>query len=175
MSKERLDYQKLCPNHYSNYEDGCCMESCEFYNRNECPVVYVNGLIADLKAKLAEKETEIGFLEATTISMQEDIDYWEKQLEEKEQELNKFKSIGATPRQLQRAYQERYKYNERCSELKKQHIQNKINFAVEKLEEVYDKFISDYVDCKDFSELFCGVTNFLDNQIKAIKEMMESE
>jgi chromosome segregation ATPase len=66
MSKEILDYQKLCSNYYSSWEEGCCMESCEFYNHNECPVVYVNGLleerdktIADLEAKLAEKDKAI--------------------------------------------------------------------------------------------------------------------
>lgn len=65
MSKESLDYQKLCSNYYSSWEEGCCMESCEFYNHNECPVVYVNGLleerdktIADLEAKLAESQHE---------------------------------------------------------------------------------------------------------------------
>lgn len=66
MSKESLDYQKLCSNYYSSWEEGCCMESCEFYNHNECPVVYVNGLleerdktIADLEAKLAESEKNV--------------------------------------------------------------------------------------------------------------------
>ena len=61
-----LDYSKLCSNYLCNYEDGCCMESCEFYNHNECPVVYVNGLlggkdktIADLEAKLGEKNDEL--------------------------------------------------------------------------------------------------------------------
>ena len=56
MSKESLDYKKLCSNYYSSWEEGCCMESCEFYNHDECPVVYVNGLIANLEAKLAESE-----------------------------------------------------------------------------------------------------------------------
>lgn len=59
MSKESLDYQKLCSNYYSSWEEGCCMESCEFYNHNECPVVYVKGLIADLETKLAEKDTKL--------------------------------------------------------------------------------------------------------------------
>lgn len=54
MSKrETLDYLKLCSNYYSSWEDGTCMESCEYYNHNECPVVYVNGLITELKEQLA--------------------------------------------------------------------------------------------------------------------------
>ena len=80
-----------------------------------------------LKQQLAEKGTDIAFLEATTCSMQDDIDYWEnkvdqleEKLAEKEEELKEFKSIGATPRQLQRAYQERYKYNERRLRLEEQ-------------------------------------------------------
>lgn len=62
MSKrETLDYLKLCSNYYSNNEDGCCMESCEYYNHDECPVVYVNGLITELEEKLAltEKALEL--------------------------------------------------------------------------------------------------------------------
>ena len=57
MSKrEAIDYLKLCSNYYANYEDGTCMESCEYYNHNECPVVYVNGLITELKEQLALTE-----------------------------------------------------------------------------------------------------------------------
>ena len=62
MSKrETLDYLKLCSNYYSSWEDGTCMESCEYYNHNECPVVYVNGLITELKEQLAltEKALEL--------------------------------------------------------------------------------------------------------------------
>ena len=61
MSKESLDYKKLCSNYYSSWEEGCCMESCEFYNHDECPVVYVNGLISDLETKLeiTEKALEL--------------------------------------------------------------------------------------------------------------------
>ena len=59
MSKERLNCEDICPNHYSSWEEGTCMECCEIYNRGECPVVYVNDLekqIADLEAKLAESQ-----------------------------------------------------------------------------------------------------------------------
>ncbi len=55
MSKESLDYSILCPNYYSSWEDGCCMENCEVYHRDECPIVYVNGL-------LSEKDEEIKIL-----------------------------------------------------------------------------------------------------------------
>lgn len=59
-----------------------------------------------------------------------------QQLAEKEKELKKIKDLRATPKQLQRAYQERYKYKERCNELKNQHLKDKISFAVEQLEKV---------------------------------------
>lgn len=59
-----------------------------------------------------------------------------QQLAEKEKELKKIKNLRATPKQLQRAYQERYKYKERCNELKNQHLKDKISFAVEQLEKV---------------------------------------
>ena len=42
-----MDYTKICSNFYSDYEDGCCMEACEFYNHNECPVQYVKGLLEE--------------------------------------------------------------------------------------------------------------------------------
>lgn len=108
----------------------------------ECPVVYVNELISDLEAKLAEIEKE----------------------------LKEFKSIGATPRQLQRAYQERYKYNERCSELEKQHNQNKINFAVEQLEQLKEKSLHFLVQNTEKLSGFYVDVEEIDNQIKAIKE-----
>lgn len=78
MSNESLDYQKLCSNYYLSYEDGCCMESCEFYNHNECPVVYVNGLLEKKDDKIAELETEIADAE-------EHIDNLELQLREQYQ------------------------------------------------------------------------------------------
>ena len=56
MSNGSLDYQKLCSNYYSSYEDGCCMESCEFYNHNECPIVYVNGLLEKKDEEIAQLE-----------------------------------------------------------------------------------------------------------------------
>ena len=100
-------------------------------------------------------------------------DDYKQQLAEKEEELKEFKSIGATPRQLQRAYQERYKYNERCDKLKNQHIQNKINFAVSYLE-VIKAFIIDkefYFTGEDYSTVYVeDITEEIDNQIKAIKE-----
>lgn len=59
VGKERLDCEDICPNYYSSWEEGTCMECCEIYNRGECPMVYVNDLekqVADLEAKLAEQQ-----------------------------------------------------------------------------------------------------------------------
>lgn len=74
MSNGSLDYQKLCSNYYSSYEDGCCMESCEFYNHNECPVVYVNGLLEkkDEEIALTEKSLKI----AVNIANQKSAHLW---------------------------------------------------------------------------------------------------
>lgn len=65
MSKERLNCEDICPNHYSSWEEGTCMECCEIYNMGECPVVYVNDLekqIADIETKLSESENTIANL-----------------------------------------------------------------------------------------------------------------
>ena len=47
-----LDYLKLCPNYYTDWEEGCCMENCTFNDLNECPIHYVKSL-------LEEKDKEI--------------------------------------------------------------------------------------------------------------------
>ena len=167
-----------------------------------CNEFYMQKQVTDLEAKLAEREKfmkDNGFknLEELDNYIQkihshydevknkgtcglcekidnEQIKELKQQLSEKDKELNKFKSIGATPRQLQRAYQERFKYNERCSELKKQHIQNKINFAVSYLE-VIKAFIIDkefYFTGEDYSTVYVeDITEEIDNQIKELKEM----
>lgn len=97
MSKERLDYQKLCPNHYSNYEDGCCMESCEIYNHDECPVVYVNELISDLEAKLAESEKHnawvLEFLEKCKIDTNSTPEYSQNPIIEYLEQVSDFRAV----------------------------------------------------------------------------------
>ena len=59
MSKKSLDYEKLCCNYYSSWEDGCCMESCEYYNHNECPITYVKELLAEKDQKIATLEQQL--------------------------------------------------------------------------------------------------------------------
>ena len=72
----------------------------EMFKSSDTIIRSFTNKIADLEAKLAEKETEIGFLEGTINSMQEDISYWEQKLAEKEkavdglQEINQ--SLGQT-------------------------------------------------------------------------------
>lgn len=161
-----------------------------------CNEFYLEKLITDLKLKLAESEgayrdinrafneqRELWKQQLAEIEKERDANYenysicWKdneylkKQLAEKEEELKEFKSIGATPKQLQRAYQERFKYNERCCELKKQHIQNKINFTVGRLEKVkvaLKTFKFNYNGVIDCCEDY--VFDIIDNQIKELKE-----
>lgn len=67
MSKESLDYLKLCPNYYTNWEDGCCMENCTYNSLDECPIHYVNGLLEekDETTKTLEKALELACKEIT--------------------------------------------------------------------------------------------------------------
>jgi hypothetical protein len=60
---DNLDYTKICSDFYSNSEDGCCFECCEFLNHDECPVGYVQGL-------LEEKDTVIEELKEWNIKVE---------------------------------------------------------------------------------------------------------
>lgn len=64
MSKESLDYSILCPNYYTNWEDGCCMESCTFNDLDQCPIHYVKGLLEDKdqQIEILQKGLGIGFV-----------------------------------------------------------------------------------------------------------------
>lgn len=48
-----IDYTQICPEFYTNYEDGCCMENCTFESKGYCPVRYVKGLLEE-KDKVIE-------------------------------------------------------------------------------------------------------------------------
>lgn len=48
-----IDYTQICPEFYTNYEDGCCMENCIYNDLDECPIHYVKGLL-DEKDKAIE-------------------------------------------------------------------------------------------------------------------------
>ena len=63
MSKETLDYLKLCPNYYTNWEDGCCMENCTFNDLDECPIHYVNGLLEEKDQRIADLEAKLTLTE----------------------------------------------------------------------------------------------------------------
>lgn len=52
-----FDYLKVCPNYYSNWEDGCCMENCTFNDLDECPIHYVKGLLEEKDKAIANWET----------------------------------------------------------------------------------------------------------------------
>jgi hypothetical protein len=61
MSKESLDYSILCPNYYTNWEDGCCMENCTHNDLDLCPIHYVKGLLEDKdhQIKILQKALEL--------------------------------------------------------------------------------------------------------------------
>lgn len=98
------------------------------------------------------------------------IEELKQQLAEKEKELKKIKNLRATPKQLQRAYQERYKYKERCNELKNQHLKDKISFAVEQLEKVKELFESCWDYYFDIGEL-CNKELFYNKIEQLIAEL----
>lgn len=59
MSKESLDYSILCPNYYTNWEEGCCMETCTHNDLDLCPIHYVKGLLEDKDQQIAELEEQL--------------------------------------------------------------------------------------------------------------------
>lgn len=160
MSKESLDYQKLCLNYYSSWEEGCCMESCEFYNHNECPVVYVNGLIADLEAKLAEsEELNKKLLLEKCDCLKLVCDYEEEDRKLKQQLAEKENRIKKLNIEAQKYFEDAY-----CNDF---HNQDKISFAVEQLEKVKELL---YPELRFDYSLYLRVMHEIDNQIKQLKE-----
>ena len=61
MSKKSLDYSILCPNYYTNWEEGCCMETCTHNDLDLCPIHYVKGLLEDKdqQIKILQKALEL--------------------------------------------------------------------------------------------------------------------
>lgn len=103
--------------------------------------------IADLETKLAEKDSEIEILNVRITTMQEDIDYWEKQLAESE---NLLKDIAKNEKSFSN--------------------QDKIEFAIAELEKVKE-FLINSVAWWGYKSDGVSPTEFIDNQIKEIKEM----
>ena len=158
---------------YEHYiKNGCnptgYNEACESIIFGQITVDSLLDEISNLKEDLNNSEQK-----CLICNKEQENDQLKQQLAKMEKELKEFKSIGATARQLQRAYQDRYKYNDRCCELKKQHIQNKINFAVEQLEKVRTQFQTKYSWYEETHRV-CEKTDdfiiWLDNQIKELKE-----
>ena len=168
MSKERLNCEDICPNHYSSWEEGTCMECCEIYNRGECPVVYVNDLekqIADLEAKLAEEDKKILELQEDSIRVNQ---IYNEELAEKDNEIEKYKQL-CTISKLEDLQIENM--------LLKGKAQDKISFAVELLEKVKNKFngkrpIDDLANGVglELGYTTTQIQNYIDNQIKQLKE-----
>ena len=175
LPKSCAECEWFTSNHIGDHRNFCLLARMPFYNtkeeREKGRGQHKNGL-SDFECPLKplaeiEKERDANY-ENYSICWK-DNEYLKKQLAEKEEELKEFKSIGATPKQLQRAYQERFKYNERCCELKKQHIQNKINFAVEQLEKVKELGVKDFNLGKGNLAL-ARLIDKINNQIKELKE-----
>lgn len=86
MSEESLDYLKLCPNYYTNWEDGCCMESCTINDMNECPIHYVKGLLEEKDKAIESWETMYKSVMQTCHNDKEEIERLNKQLKNLQQE-----------------------------------------------------------------------------------------
>lgn len=50
-----FDYLKLCPNYYTDWEEGCCMENCTLNDINECPIHYVKGLLEEKDKEITQR------------------------------------------------------------------------------------------------------------------------
>lgn len=188
MSKDRLDCEDICPNYYSSWEEGTCMESCEIRNRGECPVVYVNDLekqIADLEAKLAEKETRIAELEdkdwyELTIKQLEEQcerliierDNAELKLADKDKEIQQWKSMAERSSSML----DRFNYCGESVVYNTTREQDKISFAVEQLEHIKKRIDNlRYKENKCLNKKDCieDCLEELNHQIEELKKEMK--
>lgn len=80
MSEESLDYLKLCPNYYTNWEDGCCMESCAINDMSECPIHYVKGLLAEKDKAIENWQTMYASVMHTCHNDKEEIERLREQI-----------------------------------------------------------------------------------------------
>ena len=147
-----------------------------------------NDLIAEnqeLKQQLAEKDAEIEVLNVRTTAMQEDIDYWEKEFEEKEEQLHKAEEIINNPDTLifqkQELIDNLYKIIAEKDNLLKDltkneklfNSQDKISFCVEQLEKIKDKFREVYDKNRKHHLSVVKCYELVDNQIAELKKEME--
>lgn len=168
MSKESLDYLKLCPNYYTNWEDGCCMENCTFNDLGECPIHYVKGLLEEKDKAIENWQTMYQSVVQTCYNDKEEIERLNKQLETQENTITNLvednrasqewykKQIADTEAQnkrvlekldfIVRSNQELEKENELMAKtlkitkfVEKEVDQDKISFCIERLEKVKEK------------------------------------
>ena len=132
--------------------------------------------VADLEAKLAEKDKAIENWQTMYESVmqtchndKEEIERLNKQLEEKEKEIEYLtKQVKKFNNEAQKYFEDAY-----CNDF---HNQDKISFAVEKLKETQI-----YVDNQHFmnarykceKKVYADIWNFIDNQIKQLKEQKD--
>ena len=171
MSKE-MEIKQECCNIWNNLKDKTSMIDCLIESKQQ---------IADLEAKLAEKERDFDLL---MLSKNEEINEWiavrddknkvidrqtdkiqelKKRLAEKDKEIEKLQHYNDRLAQgIYHSYGEHF-----ISKVK----QDKISFAVEKLEKVKEKALHFYVnDTPKLTGFYIDV-NEIDNQIKQLKEM----
>ena len=72
-----IDYTQICPEFYTNYEDGCCMENCTFESKGYCPVRYVKGLLEEKDKRIKELEEQIDKLETQSLIDIDNVGYYQ--------------------------------------------------------------------------------------------------
>lgn len=170
-----LDYSKLCSNYICNHNDGCCMESCEFYNHDECPVVYVNCLlgekdktISDLESKLAQKDAEI----TRRLRLQDDEFLEERrQLEEQNERLVKerdghYENYSICWKDNERLKQQLTEKEETINNLEQQCLICNKDQENERLKQQLAEKDKEIAFLKGFKD---AITSTIDNQIKQLK------
>jgi hypothetical protein len=144
--------------------------------------------IADLEAKLAESETRIEELESQFayececnkqfIECQNENTQLKQQLAEKEEFLKKQKELFETvDRELYLTKDTLKHHTNIYNSLVKSRNQDKISLCIEKLEKVKEKMRQNITiaapvnELKKLSDYLIGVDDYIDNQIKQLKEM----
>lgn len=174
-----IDYTQICPEFYTNYEDGCCMENCTFESKGYCPVQYVKGLLEEKDKVIENWQTMYKSVMQTCSNDAKEIDRLNKLLAEKDKLLReKFGSFKTTD------------FIRLCLECgfmvdaKDKDNQDKISFAVEQLEKVKELLLETLYDLYSkpseiwdkYGDLYDvvvegAVNGTIDNQIKRLKEM----
>lgn len=153
-----IDYTQICPEFYTNYEDGCCMENCIYNDLDECPIHYVKGLLDEKDKAIENWQTMYESVVKTCHNDKEEIEKLNKILAEKEKEIKKLTLLYFGDENTETIL---------TTNKMIQHI--KISFAVEQLEKVKE-FLINSVAWWGYKCDGVSPTEFIDNQIKQLKE-----